>query len=66
MRKFVKPTGSRVFIPEHNRKIVPEGESVEVTGYIERLIATGALKVVVADKKKAKEIEPKEELESEK
>ncbi|OWV05337.1 MULTISPECIES: hypothetical protein [unclassified Fibrobacter] len=50
MRKFVKPVGAPVFIPEHNRKILPEGETVEVTGYIERLIASGNLKVVSATK----------------
>lgn len=66
MRKFVKPVGAPVFIPEHNRKILPEGETVEVTGYIERLIASGDLAVAEKPAKKApQKIEPEIEQEQE-
>jgi len=61
MRKFVKPTGSPVYLPEQDRDILPEGESVEVTGYIERLIARGILKVADVAKKESEIKQGKQE-----
>lgn len=53
MRKFLKPTGAPVYLPDKDRMILAEGESVEVTGYIERLIASGDLAVAEKPAKKA-------------
>lgn len=65
MRKFLKPTGAPVYLPDKDRMILAEGESVEVTGYIERLIASGDLAVAEKPAKKAKKIEPEIEQEQE-
>jgi len=53
MRKFLKPTFGEVFIPSLSRNINQEGEMVNVTAYIEKRIASGALKVVEAVVKSA-------------
>lgn len=53
MRKFLKPTGAPVYLSDKDRMILAEGESVEVTGYIERLIASGDLAVAEKPAKKA-------------
>lgn len=65
MRKFLKPTGAPVYLPDKDRMILAEGESVEVTGYIERLIASGDLAVAEKPAKKAQKIEPEIEQEQE-
>lgn len=66
MRKFLKPTGAPVYLPDKDRMILAEGESVEVTGYIERLIASGDLAVAAKPAKKAPQnIEPEIEQEQE-
>lgn len=66
MRKFLKPTGAPVYLPDKDRMILAEGESVEVTGYIERLIASGDLAVAEKSAKKApQKIEPEIEQEQE-
>lgn len=46
---FLKPAGGAVFIPAKGRNIFPEGENVEVDGYIESRIARGSLVEVVAN-----------------
>ncbi len=64
MRKFVKPTKS-VYLPKENRMMLPEGESVEVDGYIERLILSGRLKVVDVSMPKASAEKIEQEKENE-
>ena len=65
MRKFVKPVGSSIYLPEQDRCVLAEGETVEVTGYIERLIANGDLRVIPDAKKVTKKTEFEQEQESE-
>lgn len=48
---FLKPAnGGAVYIPAKGRDIFPEGENVEVDGYIEGRIACGSLVECVANK----------------
>lgn len=57
MRKFVVPQRT-VYLPREGRYVRSEGETVEVTGYIERLIKDGSL--VVKNPETPKEIKQEE------
>ena len=48
MRKFVVPQRT-VYLPREGRNVRSEGETVEVTGYIERLIKDGSLVVKIPE-----------------
>lgn len=48
MRKFVVPQRT-VYLPREGRDVRSEGETVEVTGYIERLIKDGSLVVNIPE-----------------
>lgn len=48
MRKFVVPQRT-VYLPREGRDVRSEGETVEVTGYIERLIKDGSLVVKIPE-----------------
>lgn len=60
MRKFVVPQRT-VYLPREGRDVRSEGETVEVTGYIERLIKDGSL--VVKMPETPKEIKQEETVE---
>ena len=48
MRKFVVPQRT-VYLPREGRNARSEGETVEVSGYIERLIKDGSLVVKIPE-----------------
>ena len=48
MRKFVVPQRT-VYLPREGRDVRSEGETIEVTGYIERLIKDGSLVVKITE-----------------
>ena len=60
MRKFVVPQRT-VYLPREGRNVRSEGETVEVTGYIERLIKEGSLVVKIPET--PKEIKQEETVE---
>lgn len=60
MRKFVVPQRT-VYLPREGRDVRSEGETVEVTGYIERLIKDGSLVVKIPET--PKEIKQEETVE---
>lgn len=60
MRKFVVPQRT-VYLPREGRDVRSEGETVEVTGYIERLIKDGSLVVKIPET--SKEIKQEETVE---
>ena len=60
MRKFVVPQRT-VYQPREGRNVRSEGETVEVTGYIERLIKDGSLVVKIPET--TKEIKQEETVE---
>jgi len=60
MRKFVVPQRT-VYLPREGRNVRSEGETVEVTGYIERLIKDGSLVVKIPET--PKEIKQEETVE---
>lgn len=60
MRKFVVPKRT-VYLPREGRDVRSEGETVEVTGYIERLIKDGSLVVKIPET--PKEIKQEETVE---
>ena len=60
MRKFVVPQRT-VYLPREGRNVRGEGETVEVTGYIERLIKDGSLVVKIPET--PKEIKQEETVE---
>ena len=60
MRKFVVPQRT-VYLPREGRNVRREGETVEVTGYIERLIKDGSLVVKIPET--PKEIKQEETVE---
>ena len=60
MRKFVVPQRT-VYLPREGRDVCSEGETVEVTGYIERLIKDGSLVVKIPET--PKEIKQEETVE---
>jgi len=60
MRKFVVPQRT-VYLPREGRNVRSEGETVEVTGYIERLIKDGSLVVKIPET--SKEIKQEETVE---
>ena len=60
MRKFVVPQRT-VYLPREGRDVRSEGETVEVTGYIERLIKDGSLVLKIPET--PKEIKQEETVE---
>ena len=60
MRKFVVPQRT-VYLPREGRNVRSEGETVEVTGYIERLVKDGSLVVKIPET--PKEIKQEETVE---
>lgn len=60
MIKFVVPQRT-VYLPREGRNVRSEGETVEVTGYIERLIKDGSLVVKIPET--PKEIKQEETVE---